>query len=223
MRLAIGDVHGRNFWKHYLKKDFTEFFFVGDYFDSFDLSFMRQYRNFTEICALARKDQRIKLCLGNHDYHYLSGVHGQQYSGFQFENYIKISDILEENMDLLKVVRVSSEEESTPAEGKYLISHAGVTNYFLKSLGLKTPEEINDAFLKDRNILNFNGTNIYGDDITQSPIWIRPGSLQRDALSGYNQIVGHTPVYEISESPTADEKNKLIFIDTHDVESIYEF
>jgi predicted MPP superfamily phosphohydrolase len=215
MRLAIGDIHGRNFWKHYLKRDFTEFFFTGDYFDSFNLSFPRQYKNFTEICALARKDERIKLCLGNHDYHYLSGVYGQQYSGFQFENYRKINEVLEENMDLLGIVRVSG--------GQYLISHAGVTNYFLNSLDLRDPGEINAAFLRDRNILNFKGSNIYGNDITQSPIWIRPESLQRDALSGYNQIVGHTPVHKISQSPTADGKNKLVFIDTHDIESVYEF
>jgi predicted MPP superfamily phosphohydrolase len=215
MRLIIGDIHGRNFWKHYLKRDFTEFFFVGDYFDSFDLSFSKQYKNFTEICAQARKDDRIKLCLGNHDYHYLSGIRRQQYSGFQFGNYQRINEILEKNMDLLKVVRVTPD--------KYLISHAGVTNYFLNSLGLKNPEEINDAFLKDRNILNFNGSDIYGNDITQSPIWIRPESLQRDALSGYSQIVGHTPVCEISEAPGADGKSKLVFIDTHDTESVYEF
>jgi hypothetical protein len=108
-------------------------------------------------------------------------------------------------------------------EDKFLVSHAGVTNYFLRSLHIKSPMEINGAFEKDRNILNFNGVDVYGDNITQSPIWIRPRSLFQDALSGYNQIVGHTPMREISELKTSDEKNSITFIDTHDTESIFQF
>ena len=215
MRLAIGDVHGRPFWKNYLDKDFSDFFFTGDYFDSFDIPFSKQYKNFTEICKAARKDSRLKLCIGNHDYHYLAGVDNQRYSGFQDNNYQKISDVLEENIDLITVVHETKD--------KYLLSHAGVTNYFLKSLHIKKPLEINSSFEKDRNILNFNGIDNFGDNVTQSPIWIRPRSLFQDALSGYNQIVGHTPMREISELKTFDNKNTITFIDTHDTESIYQF
>jgi hypothetical protein len=215
VRLAIGDIHGRTFWKHNLKKKFTEYYFTGDYFDSYTISFSRQYRNFIEICKRAGDDDRLKLCLGNHDYHYLSGVDNQFYSGFQDYNYHKINEILETNMELLKIVRVTPDD--------YIISHAGVTNYFLNSLGLKDPEDVNGAFNNDRNILNFNGTDIYGDDITQSPIWIRPSSLQSDAAAGYSQIVGHTPMQKISEFKTSGGKHSLVFIDTHDIESVYEF
>ncbi|MDR2143311.1 MAG: hypothetical protein LBP29_02965, partial [Treponema sp.] len=109
------------------------------------------------------------------------------------------------------------------ADGDYLISHAGVTNYFLASLGLDDPLEINHAFLKNRKILVFNGENVYGDDVTQSPIWIRPRSLCMDPLPGYNQIVGHTPVDAISELAINIGKNRIILIDTYDTESIYRF
>ena len=213
-RFAIGDVHGRSFWKSYIKKEFTEFYFTGDYFDSYDIPFAKQYKNFIEICNAARSDSRIKMCLGNHDYHYLSGVRNQSYSGYQDHNSIQISMILEKNIDLLKIVYVT--------EDKYLISHAGVTSCFLKSINGKKPEDINESFKKDRNILNFNGYDIYGDDITQSPIWVRPRSLENDHVSGYNQIVGHTPVRSIAEF-VLEDGNKLILIDTHDTESIYEF
>ena len=213
-RLAIGDVHGRPFWKSYIKNNFSEFYFTGDYFDSFDVPFAEQYDNFLEICNAARKDSRIKLCLGNHDYHYLKGVRNQFYSGFQDRYSKKISAVLEDNIDLLHIVFVT--------EDKYLISHAGVTTTFLKSTGGKKPEDINKAFLKDRNILNFNGYDIYGDNITQSPIWVRPGSLEADHLKGYSQIVGHTPVRNIAAF-TMDDGKKLILIDTHDTESIFKF
>jgi hypothetical protein len=214
MRYVIGDVHGRPFWEHYIKDDYSVFYFTGDYFDSFDIPFSKQYSNFQAICRAAREDDRIKLCLGNHDYHYLGGVRYQQYSGFQDLNCKKISAVLEENMDLMKIVYTT--------EDNYIISHAGVSSWFLRSIGGTKPDDINRAFEKDRNILNFNGDNIYGDDITQSPIWVRPGSLQSNPLPGYNQIVGHTPVREIVEVELNDG-NKLVLIDTHDTESIYRF
>jgi len=213
-RFAIGDVHGRPFWKSYIKKEFKEFYFTGDYFDSFNIPFNKQYDNFLEICDAARADKRIRMCLGNHDYHYLFGVDNQFYSGYQDRNSKKIGAVLEKNIGLLQIVYTT--------EDKYLISHAGVTSWFLKSINEKKPEDINKAFAKDRNVLNFNGDDIYGDDITQSPIWVRPGSLENDHLPGYNQIVGHTPVKKISEYNLKDGV-KIVLIDTHDTKSIYRF
>jgi hypothetical protein len=213
-RFAIGDVHGRPFWKLYINKEFTEFYFTGDYFDSFDVPFAKQYENFLEICNAARNDKRIKMCLGNHDYHYLSGVRNQFYSGYQDRNCKKIGAVLEENIGLMQIVYVTEDE--------YLISHAGVTSTFLRSIKGKKPEDINSAFIKDRNILNFNGWDMYGNDITQSPIWVRPESLEYDHLKGYNQIVGHTPVRKIAEFSMKDG-NKIVLIDTHDTESIFAF
>jgi hypothetical protein len=217
MRLAIGDIHGRPFWKNYLDEDFTEFYFTGDYFDSFDVSFPRQLGNFRELCETARADSRIKLCLGNHDYHYLGGIFLQQYSGFQEKNKRYIHDILEKNMDLLNIVYVTPD--------KHLISHAGVSHTFMKKIGLVNVEDINKAFTENRNILNFDGDNIYGDDVTQSPIWIRPHSLESDPLAGYHQIVGHTPGGAVRESTVKHRQGniKITYIDTGDNESIYRF
>ena len=213
-RYAIGDIHGRPFWKSYINKEFKEFYFTGDYFDSYNIPFAKQYVNFLEICTAARVNTRIKMCLGNHDYHYLGGVNNQYYSGYQDHNSRKISAVLEDNIDLIQIVYIT--------EDKYIISHAGVTSWFLKSIGSKKPEDINIEFKKNRNILNFCGDDIHGDDITQSPLWVRPRSLESDYLPGYSQIVGHTPVKEITELSMKDGSN-LIFIDTHNTESIYEF
>jgi len=215
VRCAIGDVHGRPFWKSYIAKEkFSEFYFTGDYFDSYTIPFLEQYSNFKEICKAARADSRVKMCVGNHDYHYMRGVDNQCYSGFQDNNHEKISAVLEENMDLLKIVYVT--------EDKFIISHAGVTAWFLNSIGGNKPEDINGAFEKNRNVLNFNGSDIYGDDITQSPIWVRPESLQRDPVPGYSQIAGHTPVRSITEIEL-NGADKLILIDTHNSKSICRF
>jgi hypothetical protein len=217
MRLAIGDLHGRTHWKKYLDEDFAEFYFTGDYFDSFDISFLRQLGNFRDLCETARADPRIKLCLGNHDYHYLGQIFRQEYSGYQHKNKLYIYDILERNIDLLNIVYVTPD--------KYLISHAGVSNTFMKKIGVTSVEEINNAFTKDRNILTFDGHNIYGDDVTQSPIWIRPPSLERDPVAGYHQIVGHTPVAAIRESQVKHQQGEIeiSYIDTGDNEAVYRF
>ncbi|MDR1950229.1 MAG: metallophosphoesterase [Spirochaetaceae bacterium] len=227
MRLAIGDVHGRNYWKHYLGEDFSEFYILGDYFDSFNVSFAKQFHNFEDICKAAREDPRIRLCLGNHDYHYLGHIYRQQYSGFQERHYSRINRILEDNIDLLKVVYVTHDN--------YIISHAGVSEVFMKKAersGVHSVEEINKGFAEDRNILTFDGIDNTGDDITQSPIWIRPRSLRENPVAGYNQIVGHTPVYGIIEctvpagnGPAAGRADavKLVQIDTGDREEVYRF
>ncbi|MDR2803083.1 MAG: metallophosphoesterase [Treponema sp.] len=220
MRLAIGDIHGRDFWKHYIDEDFSEFYFAGDYFDSRNLPFDRQYRNFTEICEKARADERLKLCLGNHDYHYLNNV-TEVYSSYQRNHAAEIRQILEQNIDMLRVVYVT--------EDNYIISHAGVSLWFMermKKSGYERIEDINTAFIKNRLILKFNGVNPFGDDITQSPIWIRPSSLQKEPVPGYNQIAGHTPMHDINTITLPDKKRGTIgitYIDTYDKESIYRF
>ncbi|GHU81365.1 hypothetical protein FACS189468_3800 [Spirochaetia bacterium] len=223
MRLAIGDIHGRNYWKQYLKENFSEFYILGDYFDSPVIPFSKQYRNFIEIVKTTRRDSRIKLCLGNHDYHYLEKINNERYSGFQGADWFVIQEILEENIELLKIVYVTADN--------YIISHAGLSAPFMdkmKILGVKAIEEINDAFTKDRTILNFDGNDIHGDDITQSPIWIRPDSLCTAPIAGYNQIVGHTPKYELKEVFVPDPENmngtiKITFIDTGSIDLIYRF
>jgi hypothetical protein len=96
----------------------------------------------------------------------------------------------------------------------------------MKKAGYDGVEDINRAFADDRNILNFNGRNPFGDDITQSPIWIRPKSLERQPLDGYSQIVGHTPVPEIRTTSLRDSRKKPItitYIDTYDGDSLYRF
>jgi hypothetical protein len=57
---------------------------------------------------------------------------------------------------------------------------------------------LNDLFVYRPRVFQFQGRDPYGDDIYQTPIWIRPGALQRvnkqDTIikDQYIQIVGHT-------------------------------
>jgi hypothetical protein len=218
MRLAIGDMHGRQYWKKYLYEDFTEYYILGDYFDSSFVSFTHQYNNFKEICETAKRDNRIKLCLGNHDFHYLKNIPYQRYSGYQAYHADKIQEILEENISLLKILYAT--------EDRYLLSHAGLSRtfaQFMKDSGAKGIEDINALFLENRSLFIFRGKNKYGNDCTQGPLWIRPTALESDPVAGFNQIVGHSPYDKISEYYLKSYKVKIVYIDTGAMESIYRF
>ena len=52
--------------------------------------------------------------------------------------------------------------------------------------------EIDDDRLAFRNLTS--DCDLSGDNIYQSPIWVRPYSLSGDYVKGFKQIVGHTPV-----------------------------
>ena len=204
VNIAIGDIHGKNCWKDLLDCDFNNAYFVGDYFDNYENTpAVTQIRNFKEICEVARKDNRIHLCLGNHDLHYLRGIpKHEQYSGFQWYSRFDIQEALEENINFLNVVCVYNDT---------LISHAGVSRTFLLENNI-TLETLNDKFKENRNILTFNNScyDPYGDDPISSPVWIRPKSLLKDCVDGYKQIVGHTKVLEI------ETRENITFIDCLD-------
>jgi len=75
MNIVIGDIHGKSCWKDFLNQEFDQAYFAGDYFDNYEQTpAVTQIRNFKEICDVARKDSRIHLCLGNHDFQYMRGI-----------------------------------------------------------------------------------------------------------------------------------------------------
>lgn len=210
MNIAIGDIHGKDLWKKYIDSEFDNFYFTGDYFDNYEETpTVTQIRNFREICDVARKNSKVHLCLGNHDFAYLKGVN-EQYSGYQFYTAIDIQEALEENINLIKPVYQN---------GNYLISHAGITKTFLYNvLKLENPLDINTCFEENRNCLKFIGYNQYGDDITQGCTWVRPTSLLNDCLDNYKQIVGHTHFEKIT---TIDNITFTDCLDT--VDEVYVF
>jgi len=232
-RLAIGDIHGREFWKKFAEEDFDEFYILGDYFDSYEYSFMEEYRNFKEIVKTARADPRFKLCLGNHDYHYLNSIPSfERYSRFDSLHSGKINEALEEAMDLFKIVyeceACGRGEDGAPGGGEFLISHAGVSNSFMRLNRIENALDINNRFARDRTILRFNGKDVYGNDKNQGPLWIRPPSLCADSPGGFSQIVGHTPVEKITQKIISGgghggTPRRLIFIDTFETPSALRF
>src|SRR5690349_5391201 len=125
--IALGDTHGRPYWKTIVKKEvFDKVVFIGDYFDSKEFILEKQQKkNFQEIIDFKKSNPtKVVLLLGNHDFHYLPNVH-EKYSGYQLSAAPEIGNMLTDALaeNLLQMSFVS--------EG-YLFTHAGVTKTWAK-------------------------------------------------------------------------------------------
>lgn len=207
--IAVGDVHGRSFWKLIASAQaFDKLVILGDYFDSFDISASEQMNNFIELVTYKRANpDKVVLLIGNHDFHYLPVAMAafEVYTGFQQRFAFQISQLLEENKNLLQMCYKWE---------NYLFTHAGVTHAWLNDVG-HCEEEIdvfiNELFKYQPLSFFFNGSDPYGDDVTQSPVWVRPASLKKNAYKyeTIKQVVGHTTVIKLEIM-----KGRFFFVDT---------
>ncbi len=206
--IVIGDIHGLDLWiKIVSENDFDKVVFVGDYFDSFNISYLNQFENFENILAFKKRHKdKVVLLIGNHDYHYMPSV-TEQYAGYQSAVRYDIEFLFEQAIreNLVQMCHV---------QDKYLFSHAGVTKTWARNNDIdldNIENSINDLFLfKPRAFKHTKGENndTYGNDITQTPIWVRVPSLLNDALGGYTQVVGHTTMDNLTIT------DDLILVDT---------
>jgi hypothetical protein len=224
--IYIGDIHGRDIWKEIVEehKDADNIVFIGDYFDSFNIPGTVQLRNARDIVEFKKFQEldptkKVYLLIGNHDIHYMRGIEGKgTTSGFNANMMYEFEMFFDENKEHFQMcVQI----------GDKLCTHAGISETFLKDAGYweysdnldfsGVAEFINDLFTYKPNQFTFEGyydryyglasPNGYGDDEGQSPIWIRPKSLQlsnknSDLKKQYIQIVGHT------QQDTIDIKGK---------------
>lgn len=209
--IAIGDTHGHNEWQHIVEKekDADKIVFLGDYFDSFNIPHHEQMENFLKIVAYKNENpDKVVLLLGNHDFQYLTQT--ERYSGFQ-EKYADDIGICLYTLVKNGAIKICHKE------GKYLFTHAGVTKTWCKKhkIDLKDIEKsLNKKLIDNPTAFYFQGIDPTGNDVTQSPIWVRPESLCADSIDGYNHIIGHTRV-KIAEYMQG-KKSDIFLIDTMD-------
>ena len=234
--IYIGDIHGRDVWKEIVEehKDADNIVFIGDYFDSFNIPGVVQLKNAQEIIEFKKKrelnpSKKVYLLIGNHDIHYMRGIKGKgATSGFQSNMMHQFEEFFDENKEYFQMcVQI----------GNILCTHAGISEDFLKDTGYWSydyedyggvEEFINNLYQYKPNQFTFSGysdrnntgfsPNGYGDNEGQSPIWIRPRSLQRsnkntDLKKNYIQIVGHTQQDRIDIKGKATG-GKYYYIDT---------
>ena len=117
--LILGDTHGRSNWKQVLEAhpDAGGVVFMGDYFDSFDISGVEQLHNFNEIIRCKEEtDKEVIMLVGNHDHHYLDV--GETYSGYKAAHKWDFQDALNKNMHHLQIAYLLDD---------VLFTHAGVS------------------------------------------------------------------------------------------------
>ena len=224
--VAIGDIHGRDYWKQIVdqEQDADMFVFVGDYFDSFTIKGADQINNFLDIIEFKKQSKvPVILLIGNHDYHYYPGIEDNGTSGYQTLMAPSIKHVVDDNKQHLQVAY---------QVGEFVFTHAGLSSEWLDDMvdGWSVDSldaTVNDLFRFQPQKLAYRsykqvgdqvyGVGGYGSETFQGPLWIRPKALMaanRDTLrKQIIQVVGHTP------QDTIDIKGKstggrYYFIDT---------
>lgn len=223
--IALGDTHGNPLWKSIVnvEKDADLFVFIADYFDSFLYSLEEQINNFKDIIQFKKDNMdKVILLVGNHDEHYITRYSGT--SGYQPLGEHLIKPLFLHDIDLFQL---------TYKIDNLLFSHAGISPEFMDDVfGAKGWNEdnivdlLNNKFKYQPLFVKFNSegkTKRYvdysGDDTHQSPVWIRPFSLQKAnrrnkmLYDKYIQIIGHTQQKKLLVDQH-DLGGKYIFIDT---------
>lgn len=213
--VAIGDTHGRDLWKKVVEKELKssdKMVFIGDYFDSFDMPIHQQIINFHEILELKENNpDKVELLFGNHDYHYMSGIN-EEYSGYRHAMRIHMHMRLPELVSK-RILKMAYSHNDV------LFTHAGVSSVWAERNGVdednNIANSINELFINQPLRFGFTpGRNFSntGDDVTQTPIWIRPRSLYNVGVEGWIQVVGHTT----QENGVTDyqKEGKIWLIDT---------
>ena len=94
-----------------------------------------------------------------------------------------------------------------------IFSHAGVSRVWMESVNCDI-EDLNT--LAPSTLFGFTPGSFYdcyGNSVTQPLTWIRPTALCKCNISGYDQVVGHTPVtHGIVNIRKATKENRNIWL-----------
>jgi predicted MPP superfamily phosphohydrolase len=224
--VAIGDIHGRDYWKQIIEQeqDANVFVFVGDYFDSFTIKGPDQINNFLDIVEFKKQSKvPVILLIGNHDYHYYPGIEDSGTSGYQTLMAPSIKHVVSDNKQYL---------QAAYQVGEFVFTHAGLSSEWLDDIvdGWSVDSldaTINDLFRFQPQKLAYRsykqvgstvyGVGGYGSETFQGPLWIRPKALmaanKKTLRKQIIQVVGHTPQDSI-DIKGKSTGGRYYFIDT---------
>jgi predicted MPP superfamily phosphohydrolase len=228
--LVLGDTHGRSNWKLAIHQEQPDrIIFIGDYFDSFEFSGVEQIDNFKQIIQYKENNPQVEvvLLIGNHDHHYFPEIGYTGTSGYQAGVGHSITQVIDENRHHLQIAYGFE---------NYLFTHAGVSPVFMDQVFGENDwsienvvVDLNELFRYKPMAFEFNGFDAYGDNTTQTPIWIRPRSLmsankkhKKSLRKDYIQIVGHTGMKRIDiDGSDKFTGGRYYFIDTMETSGDY--
>lgn len=205
--VVFGDIHGRPWWKDIIEKELPDkVIFLGDYVSSHeDFTGQQQFDNLVDIIDYKESMQDNCIMLrGNHDTQHL-GYPWAECSGWFGDAAYNMSDSSFKSEFLAKTQWVHVEEINGE---KYIFSHAGVSQVWLKNSNIDDVENINKC--EPSALFGFtpdSWSDWCGESPTQPCTWIRPRTLSTAAVDGYNQVVGHTPVKNITKFKMNNNKD----------------
>ena len=192
--IIFGDTHGRTAWKSVIEQEQPDkVIFLGDYVSTHDdISPTQQIENLKDILRYKKSNEdNVILLRGNHDYQHL-GFYWARCSGHDPYVLKYMSDIKDLFLSLTQNVYI---------ENNVIYSHAGVSSEWMEQVAkIKYPELINDLEVDEKfGFWPCKMSDYYGTSPTQPPTWIRPQTLEEYAIKDYTQVVGHTPVHNITK------------------------
>lgn len=195
--IFIADIHSRDIWKKIIEKEtFDLVIFGGDYVSTHErnISEEDQINNLKEILNYKEENSDTVILLrGNHDLQHL-GYDWAECSGL----FPEVQDWMSETGNMKRFLK---DTQWVYVYNNIVFSHAGISNTWLDSIRLKDKSDLNNINklkpTKNFGFLPDSPWDYSGNSITQSCVWIRPQALMKNALVGYTQVVGHTPVAKI--------------------------
>ena len=188
---VISDIHGSTLWETIVDREYENvdrFIFLGDYMDDKyqQSSPSQQVENLEHIVEFKEEFQSVDLLIGNHDLQYVGGVRCAPYYNFMTNALSKGYFVSLIEKGILQAIAQYD---------NYLFSHAGLSSVWMKGKGIRSKSEINQRFKENPLLVDFvdkSDSDYGGDNIYQSPLWIRPASLGDSAYGSNIQIIGHT-------------------------------
>jgi hypothetical protein len=231
MNIVIGDLHGRDKWKAIDPSKYDKIVFVGDYVDSFYHTNFDILDNLKNIIQFKRDNfDKVILLLGNHDIQYMFYSPRMEFgcSGFRPEAQPDLTTLFNENKDCFQAAFQIN---------KTIITHAGIsTGWFYENS--KIIDNISKQFgttnladtfnhmlwLKENSILHQVGRKRGGYYPHGGITWADRSETKDSSLAGYHQIVGHTPIDQITLFGDSASSTTIRYIDVLDkVTEFYEF
>lgn len=196
--LFLGDNHGRPFWRAIIAKENPDLtIFLGDFVTTHELYTPEQ--QLTELKAILdykeENPDKVIILRGNHDLDGLGYYWAQCYPSAadvqgEMSKDKPLGQRFLKNSQWLYGVLVNGKPT--------LCAHAGVTQEWLDQI-LKVDKfnikEINEMEPSEKFGFTGGRWDNYGTDPEQSCVWIRPQTLVKHHIPGWDQIVGHTGTY----------------------------
>lgn len=210
----IPDQHGERNWEKVYNVEADYYVSLGDWFDSFIIPHSEQLTVFNEYIEWVKLDPSHRLsCIGNHDLAYLMDVsEGEFVSGHNNWYHEQIHNALLTNIKYFKPYCVIDD---------IVFSHAGFTKSWINRFNIDMDDLWSNwqnyynklKFVEPVNVDEIVNSSPTGDNLYQSPLWIRPYSLLKDSYYKY-QIVGHTEMCRSKPLYLEYNNKKVMFCDS---------